>query len=235
VSPGSTTATVTWSVPADDGSPITGYTIVVTSTSGTVLSNTSAPASDCTASTCSAQVTGLPMNTDDEVQVEATNAVGTGPASTKVALNVLSVPPPAPKWNYVMPDNASVDLAWQSNGDGGEPIIGWVVNVYTCTVTAVNPCDTPTIEPDGSLQTGDLGWQKIGSKALAVGTTGISADLAMYTYTGLTNRTTQDDYPVYTVAVAAQTLDWLGAFASWPAPFAVTAQSTGCGGTQTTC
>jgi hypothetical protein len=77
--PGEASATVSWSAPADGGSPITGYTV-------SAINNTGALAQTAT-------VTGLPPPTTATVKglidftaytftVTATNAAGVGPAST---------------------------------------------------------------------------------------------------------------------------------------------------------
>jgi hypothetical protein len=75
--PGLASATVSWSAPADDGSPITGYTITpyVGSTPQTPTTIAGSPPAT------SATITGLQNGTTYTFTVAATNAVGTGPAS----------------------------------------------------------------------------------------------------------------------------------------------------------
>ncbi len=67
---GNARATVTWTAPATNGSPVMGYTV------------TSSPdGQTCTSSTLSCTVTGLTNGTAYTFTVTATNAIGTGPAS----------------------------------------------------------------------------------------------------------------------------------------------------------
>jgi protocatechuate 3,4-dioxygenase beta subunit len=80
-------AEVSWTAPADGGSPITGYTVTAAPGGQTC---TTGGATSCT-------VTGLANGTPHTFTVRATNAVGTGPASPPSAAvtPVAAVPPPA--------------------------------------------------------------------------------------------------------------------------------------------
>ena len=75
--PGNGTATVTWTAPTDGGSPITSYTVTpyVGTTAQTPTTVTGSPDGDAT-------ITGLTNGTTYTFTVTATNAVGTGPASS---------------------------------------------------------------------------------------------------------------------------------------------------------
>ncbi len=75
--PGNTGATVTWSAPASDGSPISSYTVTP------YIGTAARPATTVTGSppATSATVTGLTNGTTYTFTVTATNALGTGPAS----------------------------------------------------------------------------------------------------------------------------------------------------------
>ena len=75
--PGNASATVTWSAPADNGSPITSYTVTP------YLGTTAQPATTISGSppATSATITGLTNGATYTFTVTATNAVGSGPAS----------------------------------------------------------------------------------------------------------------------------------------------------------
>lgn len=77
-SPGNASASVTWTAPDDGGSPITSYTVTP------YTGGTAQPATTVTGNppATSATVTGLTNSTSYTFTVTATNAVGTGPASS---------------------------------------------------------------------------------------------------------------------------------------------------------
>ncbi len=84
--PGDAQAALTWAAPADTGgSPITGYTATAVPADGTL------PTRVCTAASSPCTVTALTNGVTYTVTVTATNAVGTGAASTSVT----AVPYPA--------------------------------------------------------------------------------------------------------------------------------------------
>ncbi|WP_323101230.1 glycoside hydrolase domain-containing protein, partial [Intrasporangium sp. YIM S08009] len=72
--PGDGQATVRWAAATDNGNPVTGYTVTASPGGAKVSTNGSAR---------SAVVTGLTNGTSYTFTVTATNAVGTGPASTR--------------------------------------------------------------------------------------------------------------------------------------------------------
>ena len=75
---GDTTATVSWTAPSNGGSPITSYTVTpyIGSTAQTATTVTGSPPAT------TATITGLTDGTSYTFGVTATNAVGTGPASS---------------------------------------------------------------------------------------------------------------------------------------------------------
>ncbi len=77
-SPGNASATLTWSAPSGNGSPITNYTITP------YIGATAQPATTVTGAppATSATITGLTNGITYTFTVTATNAIGTGPASS---------------------------------------------------------------------------------------------------------------------------------------------------------
>jgi plastocyanin/chitodextrinase len=70
--PGQASATVSWTAPADGGSPITSYTVTSSPAGGTLT---------VSGTTTTATISGLVNGTSYTFTVTATNALGTGPAS----------------------------------------------------------------------------------------------------------------------------------------------------------
>jgi hypothetical protein len=127
-----TSATVTWTAPAPGTSPITSYT--VTPYIGTVAqpATTIAGAPPAT----SATITGLTNGATYTFTVSATNAVGTGPASTPSNAVTPSVPtaPAAPTEVTATPGNASATVSWSAPAADGSPITSYTVTPYIGTV-----------------------------------------------------------------------------------------------------
>jgi hypothetical protein len=113
---------VTWTAPADGGSPITGYQVTpyVNGVARTpVLTNSAAT---------SFTVTGLTNGTAYTFTVAAINSLGTGSASAASAA-VTPTPasaPAAPSGVQGTPSDGAVNLGWSAPGsDGGSPITGY--------------------------------------------------------------------------------------------------------------
>jgi putative cell wall-binding protein len=109
-------ATVTWSAPADNGSPISGYTV------------TSTPASaGCTAdaATLGCQVVGLANGTAYTFSVFATNGTGNGPTGTSNAVTPADKPG-APAVTAT-PGIGRVGLSWTAPTANGSAITGYTV------------------------------------------------------------------------------------------------------------
>jgi len=141
---GDAQATVTWSAPSDDGgSTITSYT-VTSSPGGNTCAWTSGPLS-CT-------VTGLTNGTGYTFTVTATNAAGTGPASSPSDPVTPGTPPSAPTSVSATAGDASATVSWSApSDDGGSTITGytvtsspggktctWTSGPLTCTVTGLS-------------------------------------------------------------------------------------------------
>jgi hypothetical protein len=146
-------ATVSWTAPGNGGSPVTSYT--VTAVPGMITT---------TSTTSNAVVTGLTDGQTYTFTVSATNAVGTGPASTPSSPLTLPDVPGAPTAVDALPGDGQATVSWTPpTDDGASQIIGYIVTVvetgatvsttgattatvsglmnglsYTFTVTAVN-------------------------------------------------------------------------------------------------
>ncbi|MFL6135626.1 MAG: Ig-like domain-containing protein, partial [Nocardioidaceae bacterium] len=102
---GNASATVRWTAPADNGSPVTGYEIVVSD--GTVIRGI--PSTDT-----SRVVSGLTNGTSYTFQVRATNVVGTGPLSAP-SNSVIPAVPVGPQITSRTPDFDATGVAVTAN------------------------------------------------------------------------------------------------------------------------
>lgn len=148
---GNASATVTWTAPNDNGSTITGYTVIW-----------SGGTQSCSGSPC--LVTGLTNGTSYAFTVTATNGVGTGPASGASNSVTPAAVPDAPTNVSATAGNASATVTWTAPNDNGITITGYTVTwsggtkscsgspctvtsltngtSYTFTVTATNAVGT---------------------------------------------------------------------------------------------
>jgi hypothetical protein len=143
-------AVVSWTAPSNGSSPITSYTITP-SAGGTVLTptvvNGNPPATNAT-------VTGLTDGTSYTFTVTATNAVGTGPASSPSNAVTPTAPtaPAAPTSVIATAGNGAATISWTAPGNGGSPITSYTVTPYLAgtaqSATTVNgspPATTTTV------------------------------------------------------------------------------------------
>ncbi|MDO8209107.1 fibronectin type III domain-containing protein [Conexibacter sp. CPCC 206217] len=135
-----TVVTVTWSPAADNGEPITGYTV------------TGAPgAIGCTTtSSTSCVIDGLDEATAYTLSVTATNALGTSEPSQPRAVPAVTAPA-APTTVTAIPDGTTVRVTWAApDDDGGAPIGRYVVTAQpggaSCTTTG-NSCEITGLTP----------------------------------------------------------------------------------------
>jgi hypothetical protein len=131
---GNRSATVSWSAPSDEGSPITGYTV------------TSSGGQTCSTSGTTCLVTGLINGTSYTFTVTATSADGTGPASAASPAVTPSTVPDAPTGVAATAGDASATISWTAPGDEGSTITGYTVTASnsnppkTCTTTGATTC-----------------------------------------------------------------------------------------------
>src|SRR5204863_657695 len=108
-------------------SPITGYTATASPGGAT-----------CATATLGCTITGLTNGTAYTFTVTATNAVGTGPASTPASATPATPPgvPGSPTGLAATAGNAQVALSWSAPAsNGGSPITGYKIYLSTSSGT----------------------------------------------------------------------------------------------------
>jgi large repetitive protein len=124
--PGNAAATVSWTAPANvGGGPITSYT--VKPNSGSATCTATAPATSCT-------VSGLTNKTAYTFTVTATNAYGTGPASSASASITVGAPTQPTNVVATGAQNASSTVSWTVS-DNGSAITSQTVTSSTGSKT----------------------------------------------------------------------------------------------------
>jgi hypothetical protein len=140
---GNAQAVISFNVPdTNGGSPITGYT-VTSNPSGITATGTGSPIT----------VTGLTNGTAYTFTVTATNAVGTGTASTPSASVTPATVPNPPTAVSALAGNGEVTLSWlPPSSDGGSPITDYVIQYklssdsnWTVFATPVSTATTATV------------------------------------------------------------------------------------------
>ncbi|MBU6245831.1 MAG: fibronectin type III domain-containing protein [Actinomycetales bacterium] len=133
--------TVSWTAPASDGgSAITGYTARAYSalTGGTALGT-------CTTSALSCTISGLSAGVTAYLEVVATNAVGSSPASSPRASAATAAVPGAPTAVAAAAAAGAADVSWTAPAsDGGSAITGYTARAYTAASggSLVGSCTT---------------------------------------------------------------------------------------------
>ncbi len=126
---GITSATVTWTAPASNNSPITGY-IVTPYLNGVAQTPVSYGASTTTQT-----LTGLTAGGSYTFTVAAINAIGTGSASPQSAAVVPYALPGAPTIGSVSAGDSAATVNWTAPAsNGGSAITGYVVTPYIAGV-----------------------------------------------------------------------------------------------------
>ncbi len=123
---GNTTATVTWTAPADNGgAAITGYRV-----QPFIAGVADGVAQPAAAGTGSLVVTGLTNGVEYTFQVTAANSVGAGSPSAASNPVTPATTPGAPTIGSATGGNASATVTWTAPGNaGGSPITGYTVQV----------------------------------------------------------------------------------------------------------
>jgi titin len=141
---GSNSVTVTWTAPpSDGGSPITGFTVTP------FLGTTAQTAVTAAASASTAAIGNLAIGAWT-FQVRATNAFGTGPATTTNAVGIGGVPGRPQTATATVASPTSARVTWTAPlSDGGDPITGYTVG----TLIAGTPRGSPVTFSAGTLET----------------------------------------------------------------------------------
>ncbi|MCS6711096.1 fibronectin type III domain-containing protein [Brachybacterium sp. EF45031] len=108
-----------FSAGADNGAPITGYTVRAVS-GGDVTQ-------ECASTTCT--VTGLTNGTTYTFQATATNAVGTSDPSATSAQARPDVKPEVPAAPRVTRGDGELEVSWQEPQNNGSPIVGYDLRI----------------------------------------------------------------------------------------------------------
>jgi hypothetical protein len=140
---GASSATVTWTAPAANGSPIGSYQMY-----GTDFTNSANSGLMCITADTSCIIGGLVAGDTYTFTIQAVNSAGSSPASPPSnAVQPYTVPDP-PSSVTAHPATGSATITWtQPGSDGGSPITGYTVTLndtsntsnggQTCTVTAL--------------------------------------------------------------------------------------------------
>ena len=124
---GNGSVALSWTVPADGGSPLSGYEVWRATTAGGEAFHV-APVGLGTTYT---DTTNVVNGTTYYYQVRALNAVGPGPLSNEHSATPTAppvpTPPAAPTLTSATAGNGSVALSWTVPADGGSPLSGYEV------------------------------------------------------------------------------------------------------------
>ena len=132
---GTSGARVTFSAPASNGSPITGYRL---------YDATGTKVADCGSTVC--VVSGLTVGRSYTYTVTAVNAVGESAHSASSSVTI-SGAPSQPAKPSVTAGNTTIDVSWSAPADNGSPITGYTVTGSTangpaasCSTTGATSC-----------------------------------------------------------------------------------------------
>jgi hypothetical protein len=174
-------ATVTWTVPADNGRTISSYS--VTAADSTTAAN---GAQSCTAdgeSAASCTVSGLTNGDSYTFTVTATNAIGTGPASSASnAVIPMAVPGAPTKIRATMSKGASsAAVSWTApSSSGGSPITGYLAKAsgsggQACTTTGATSCTVTRLASGASYTFTVVATNSIGTSPVSTASNPVSS------------------------------------------------------------
>ena len=122
---GSTTATLTWDMAPNGGSPLTGHQYRLSTDGGATYGAwIDIPTSDEAGDNADGYtVTGLTNGTAYTIEVRAMNDVGEGPESNSVTGTPEATAPAAPEDLSIFTMDAQANLSWTVGDDGGAPLL----------------------------------------------------------------------------------------------------------------
>jgi len=147
---GDGSAAVSWTAPADGGSPLTSHTVTPYINGAAQTPKTVSGSPPATSTT----VTGLTNGTAYTFKVTATNAVGTGPASAASSAVTPGAPEPpaAPTAVAAVAGDTTASVSWTAPADGGSPLTSYTITPYAGstaqapkTVTGSPPAASTTV------------------------------------------------------------------------------------------
>jgi hypothetical protein len=116
--------TMAWDPGADNNSAITGYTVSLSGSAGGSVGSTT-----CRATTCTVQTPGNGPQNSVQVQVTATNAIGSSDAVAYPDAVWSNVIPDAPTGLTVTPGDGLVHVSWDPPDSGGGTVTRYRVTV----------------------------------------------------------------------------------------------------------
>ncbi|WP_448627927.1 fibronectin type III domain-containing protein [Geodermatophilus sp. URMC 64] len=213
---GNASATVAWAAPANNGSPITGYTVRAYAGAATTAAITAPAAATAT----SLNLTGLTNGTSYTFTVTATNSVGTSPESPKSnavtpAAATTSTAPATPAAPTATAGNTTATVNWTAPANGGSAITGYTLRVFTGTtqVGADRVLGNVTTTTVTGLTNGTAYTFRVAATN-AIGTSAFSAASTAVTPTAPPPTSTAPATPAAPTATAGNT----AATVSWTAP-----------------
>jgi uncharacterized delta-60 repeat protein len=182
------TATVSWSAPAANNSPITGYTIAVTPSAGVTVTQPVGTAMSTT-------VSGLAAGTAYAFTVTATNAVGNSAASPSGSYTHPGSPG-APQALSATSGSGTASLVWTApSTDGGSAITAYRIqyatnSAFTTGVVAIDTVSATLGQTIGGLTNGTLYYFRVAAlNAIGAGTWTATSSGTPVAPTGVTDTT----------------------------------------------
>jgi trimeric autotransporter adhesin len=141
--PGSASATVAWTAPANNGAAFTGYIVTP------YLGGVAQPARTFNSSATAEIVTGLANTKSYTFRVAARNSVGIGPTSVATSPILVGLPT-APTNVRAVGGNGRATVSWAAPvANGGSAITGYAVTPYVGTTAQAKRVFTSTATSEG--------------------------------------------------------------------------------------